>query len=95
MKISATSSGGFAGIGEQINIDTEHCAGGKALEAALADSGFFGAAVDEQESIGADLMRWTIDASDGARRHSLSFSDDGGAQAGRWRQLLAQIRACA
>lgn len=95
MKISATSSGGFAGIGEQIDIDTEQCAGGKALEAALADSGFFGASVDEQQNIGADLMRWTIHASDGTRRHSLSFSDDGSVQAGRWRRLLAQLRASA
>ena len=41
MKISATSSGGFAGLREHYEIDTEAHPAGHALEAALAGCGFF------------------------------------------------------
>ena len=56
MKIEATSSGGFAGLSEHYEIDTQASASGAALEAALAESGFFTAPAGT-EAIGAD-PRW-------------------------------------
>ncbi len=94
MKISATSSGGFAGLGEHYEIDTQHSAAGKALEAALADTGFFSAPGDQGEQvIGADIPRWSITVSSDGQRQSVSFAEDGSPASARWQNLLAQIRA--
>ena len=90
MKIEATSSGGFAGLSEQYEIDTQTSASGAALEAALADSGFF-AAPAGTEAIGADLQRWSISVTADGRRHTLALVEDGADP--RWQNLLALIRA--
>ena len=96
MKISATSSGGFAGLSEHYEIDTAASAKGKSLEAALAGSGFFAAKADAaSEVIGADIPRWTITVDADGRRHTLSFAEDGSAANGQWQNLVAQIRAAA
>ncbi|MEC5164114.1 hypothetical protein ACFDR9_003572 [Janthinobacterium sp. CG_23.3] len=96
MKISATSSGGFAGQGERYDIDTAASAKGKALEAALAGAGFFAdRATAQPETIGADLPRWHITVDDNGRQHTLSFVEDGSPASAAWQTLLAQIRAAA
>ncbi|HEV7814418.1 MAG TPA: protealysin inhibitor emfourin [Janthinobacterium sp.] len=94
MKITATGSGGFAGLSERYEIDTETSPAGKALEAALADSGFFAApAQATPQHAGADLVRWTISVEYGGRQHAVSFVEDGSSDYERWQNLLAHIRA--
>lgn len=96
MKISATSGGGFAGLSEHYDIDTEASASGRALEAALAETGFFAAPADATaDVVGADLTRWRITVTRDGRQHTVSFIEDGGGAAARWQNLLAQIRAAA
>jgi hypothetical protein len=98
MKITASGSGGFAGLSEHYTVDTAASAAGPALEAAVDDSGFFAAAAATQAApavVGADLMRWTITVDGGDRSQTLSFAEDGKAGSARWRDLLAQIRAAA
>jgi hypothetical protein len=92
MKISATGGGGFAGLSQHFDIDTETSPAGPALEAALASSGFFTSAENISSPIGADLGHWTITADDGRRRHSLSFVETG---APPWQNLLDLIRSAA
>lgn len=90
MKIEATSSGGFAGLTEQYEIDTQASASGAALEAALTESGFFEAEA-ETGAIGADLPHWRITVTADGRQHTLSLVEDG--TSARWQNLLALIRA--
>lgn len=91
MKITATGSGGFAGIVQQHAVDTGSCAAGPALEAAVRDSGFF-EAPPPAPADGADFMRWTIRVEDQDRSHSLHFAD-GSPDAARWQSLLSLILA--
>jgi hypothetical protein len=94
MKISATSGGGFAGLSEHYEIDTETSASGRALETALTDTGFFAAPADViPDAAGADMTRWRITVTGDGRQHTVSFTEDGGAAAARWQHLLTQIRA--
>lgn len=96
MNISATCSGGFAGLSEHYEIDTQTGVGGKALEALLAHIGFFAAAADATpDAIGADIPRWRISVRDGNRQHTVSFVEDGSAVGAPWQKLLAQIKAAA
>lgn len=94
MKISATSSGGFAGITRQHEVDTATSPAGQALEAELASRAFFatphGAA---EEPVGADIPRWTITVDADGQRHSVSFAEDGSPANARWRELLDRILA--
>lgn len=92
MKITATGGGGFAGLRQQFEVDTETSPAGPALEAALASSGFFTSSENISLPIGADLGHWTITADDGRRRHSLSFVETGGPP---WQNLLDLIRSAA
>jgi hypothetical protein len=90
MKIEATSSGGFAGLIEHYEVDTQASASGAALVAALNESGFFEAEA-ETEAIGADLPHWRITVTADGRQHTLSLVEDGTSR--RWQNLLALIRA--
>ncbi len=92
MKITATGSGGFAGLAQHFEVDTQTSPAGPALEAALASCGFFSASGDAGDALGADLGRWTITADDGRQRHSLSFVETG---APPWQNLLDLIRSTA
>jgi hypothetical protein len=92
MKITATGAGGFAGLSQHFEVDTEISPAGPALEAALASSGFFAAAPGAEAPLGADLGHWTITADDGRRRHSLRFVETG---APPWQDLLDLIRSAA
>ncbi|WP_431476049.1 protealysin inhibitor emfourin [Massilia eburnea] len=92
MKITATGAGGFAGLSQHLEVDTDTSPAGPALEAALASSGFFTSSENFSPPIGADLGHWTITADDGRRRHSLSFIETGGPP---WQNLLDLIRSAA
>jgi len=92
MKITATGKGGFAGLSQHFEVDTQTSPAGPALEAALASSGFFASSEEPDTQIGADLGHWTITANDGRRRHSLSFVETG---APPWQNLLDLIRSAA
>ncbi|WP_028100734.1 protealysin inhibitor emfourin [Pseudoduganella violaceinigra] len=92
MKITATGGGGFAGLSQHFEVDTDASPAGPALEAALASSGFFASNDHSQAVVGADLGHWTITVDDGRRRHSLSFVETG---APPWQHLLDLIRSAA
>ena len=88
MKITARSSGGFAGNGEHIELDTGCHADGQAIDALLRRLDFFGAA--PPPATGADLPRWAITADDGAQCHTVTL-DEGGS--GKWQALIDCLRA--
>ena len=94
MKITATSSGGFAGLTQRYTVDTEASPAGPALEAAVADLRFFDAAAAvAPPATGADMLSWTIAIEADGRRHSITFTQDGSAASAPWERLLAAIRA--
>ncbi|MFZ4876369.1 protealysin inhibitor emfourin [Janthinobacterium sp. Mn2066] len=93
MKISASSSGGFAGLHEHYEIDTQTHPAGHSLEAALASSGFFNGSQGGQGAVGADLVHWRITVDAPHARRTISFAEDGSAENTRWQDLVAQIRA--
>ncbi|MFA9215769.1 MAG: protealysin inhibitor emfourin [Sphingomonadaceae bacterium] len=95
MNITATARGGFAGKGEHYEIDTSTNRHGRALEAALADHGFFQAQSASPPPMGADLLHWTITVNDGTRGNTITFCEDGRSESLRWESLLKQIRAAA
>ncbi len=92
MKISASGGGGFAGQTAHVDVDTATAANGKSIEALVRDIGFF-TRQPPAAPVGADLMHWTITVTDGPTRHSVTFVDDGSAEAVPWQALLAQLRA--
>lgn len=93
MKISASSSGGFAGLHEHYEIDTQTHPAGHTLEAALASSGFFHGSQAAEAAVGADMVFWRITVESPDARRTISFAEDGSAQYSRWQNLVAQIRA--
>ena len=93
MKIRASMSGGFAGIGRQVELDTACLPEGRDLEALLHRVDFFGAA--PRCAVGADLPRWEITVEDGARCKSVVLTDDGSLAATEWPALLAHLRGAA
>ncbi|MBE3026106.1 hypothetical protein GQ37_010895 [Janthinobacterium sp. BJB1] len=95
MKISARSSGGYAGLSEHYEIDTQVHPAGPRLEAALASSGFFTDNHAMGEQVGADIPQWRITVEAPTARRTLTFAEDGSAENARWQQLVAQIRASA
>ncbi|APA69973.1 MULTISPECIES: protealysin inhibitor emfourin [unclassified Janthinobacterium] len=95
MKISARSSGGFAGLSEHYEIDTQAHPAGRNLEAALASSGFFTQDQAAGVQVGADIPQWSITVDAPAARRTITFAEDGSAENARWQQLVAQIRASA
>ena len=97
MKISASSSGGFAGLGEHYEIDTLAHPAGHALETALAGCDFFTAPpandLADSEPLGADIAQWRITVEAPGNQHTVTFAEDGSADMARWQQLLEKIRA--
>ncbi|MGO4379536.1 protealysin inhibitor emfourin [Pseudoduganella sp. RAF53_2] len=91
MKIMVTGGGGFAGLSQHYEVDTQTSPAGPALEAALASNDFF-EAPDPPGTIGADIPRWTITAIGDGRQRSLSFAEDAPSP---WLDLLNLIRAAA
>jgi hypothetical protein len=91
MKITARSSGGFAGLGQRFELDTACHADGPAVEALLDRLDFFGAR--PQPALGADLVRWEITADDGRRCRTVVLHEDGDPGAAGWQALIARLRA--
>ncbi len=91
MKISASSSGGYAGQSEHFELDTHTHRNGKAIETLLGELDFFGAT--PPDVIGADLSRWQLSVDDGHRRRTITFAEDGSAASAPWQNLLAGLRA--
>lgn len=92
MKITASGGGGFAGLQQRFEVDTNTTPAGPALEAAVASSGFFASESTQDDAIGADMGRWTLTVDDGRQRHSVSFIETG---APPWQNLLDLIRSAA
>jgi hypothetical protein len=90
MKITAKASGGFAGRTECYELDTSCRPEGRSVESLVHDIDFFGAA--PACGIGADLTRWEITVDDGPRRHTVTLTEDGLADAAGWQALLAHLR---
>jgi len=94
MIITATSSGGFAGLAQRHTVDTATSPAGPALAAAVAETGFFDAVPTvAATALGADLLRWTITIEADGRRHSVTFTQDGSPASAAWERLLARILA--
>ena len=92
MKISATSSGGFAGLSEHYEIDTQVHPQGRAVEAALAHAGPFAQPQENLPQVGADMRRWQIVVESPEGRRSMSFIEDGSAASAPWQDLVARLR---
>ena len=90
MKISATGSGGFSGSREHYELDTGEFEQGASIEAQLHALDFFGAA--PPPTLGADIGRWDITVADGARRHTVTFAEDGSPGSAPWQALVSQLR---
>jgi hypothetical protein len=90
MKITAKTSGGFAGRTECYELDTSCRPEGKSVESLLDQIGFFGAT--PSCSIGADIPRWEITVDDGPRRHTVTVTEDNLAAGTAWQALLAHLR---
>lgn len=91
MIITAQGAGGFAGHTSQFTVDTGKAANGHTIESLVRDMGFFSR--QPPESVGADLMRWTISVQAGAEQRTVTFTDDGSAASAPWQTLLAHLRA--
>ena len=89
MKISATGSGGFSGLREHYELDTGALDQGASIEAQLHSLDFFAAA---PPALGADIGRWDITVADGARRHTVTFAEDGSDDSAPWQALVSQLR---
>ncbi len=93
MKISATCAGGFSGLTEHYEVDTERAPDGARLEALLHQ---LAASAPAQVSVGTDLARWVITYDEGGARRTLAIVDDGAAAAcPHFRGLIAHLRASA
>lgn len=90
MKISATSSGGFAGLSEHYEVDTQVHPHGGAIEAVLAS--LAAQAVAASAPHGADMRHWRISVESPGGRQSISLVEDGSAASARWQELIAYLR---
>lgn len=93
MKITARTSGGFAGLRDCFELDTACHADGQAIEGLLDQLDFFGAR--PQPALGADLVRWEITADDGRRCRTVVLHEDAvaGPDGTGWQALIARLRA--
>ena len=93
MRITARTSGGFAGIARCVELDTGRHADGKAVEALLERRDFFGPA--PACPVGADLRRWDITADDGRRCRTVTVAEDDLPPSAAWQTLLDYLRGAA
>jgi hypothetical protein len=91
MKITARTSGGFAGRSACFELDTACHADGRAIESLLDQLDFFDAR--PQPALGADLVRWEITADDGQRCRTVVLHEDGGRESVAWQALITHLRA--
>lgn len=93
MKISATASGGFAGITENYVIDTADQPPPPELKNLLDAVDFLN--VDSsvpQQTTGADMRHWEITLTDEKQHHTVTFIEDGSPETADWQKLVATIR---
>jgi len=92
MQIRVTRTGGFAGITEDLGtFDTVgHTPLAARVEEAVRQIDFFNLP-ETVGGIGADMFRYEITVSDGPRRHTVSFVDDGSAEGNKLRHLAQLI----
>jgi hypothetical protein len=80
MKITVQRSGGYAGLTENIaTLDTGQldAEAGKKIATKVDSIGFFGYPAEiSGESVGADMFRFEITVTDGAKHHSVAFTED-------------------
>lgn len=91
MKITARTTGGFAGRSDCFELDTGGRGDGAAIETLLDRLDFFKAV--PPAAVGADLVRWEITADDGQRCHTVVLHEDGGVDQAGWPALFAHLRA--
>ncbi|MDB5839006.1 MAG: hypothetical protein JWQ23_958 [Herminiimonas sp.] len=95
MKISATRSGGYAGLAENYYVDTALLADPQrsAIEGQVEKVRFFNAPPEVPPgSVGADLDRWEITITDRHRQRTVSFYQDGSPDTADWQALTDLIR---
>ena len=90
MKITARTSGGFAGRTGCVELDTACDANGKPVEDLLRQLDFFRA--EPQCGVGADIPRWEITVDDGVRKHTVTVLEDGTSGGPGWQALLGHLR---
>ncbi len=94
MLISVKRTGGFAGLTEALgSVDTAQLdeATGRQVEQLVRSVGFFSLPTSVAGAVGADLYRYEISVTDGERRHSVVFEDDGSAATAPLRELVATV----
>jgi len=78
MKINVKRTGGYAGLEEElVSVDTSRLEpdAARRVEQLISDAGFFELpAEDTGDAVGADMYRYTVTASDGGQRNTVSFS---------------------
>lgn len=89
MKITAKASGGLAGRTDCYELDTACSPNGPSLEQLVHAIDFFGAR--PACGVGADIQRWEITVQDGARRRTVTVTDDGAGGTG-WQALIEHLR---
>ena len=96
MKVTVKRSGGYAGISDSFNVDTEKIDGAarQQIEQMVQSIGFFSFPADAA-GVGADLMRYEITVDDGHRQHTLAFSDDGSPQTEPLKRLVEKLSEAA
>lgn len=95
MKISIRQSGGFAGAIETLGpIETADLPSGMAreIESEIRQLGFL-SQPSQDESVGADLMRYEVTVQDGNHERTLRVVDDGSEHAEGLRDLIQKLRA--
>jgi hypothetical protein len=92
MKISIKRTGGLAGLAEQVAAtDTAELdpATAQTVEQAIQHIGFFSLPAHASEGIvGADLFHYEVTVTDGGRRHTVGFDDDGSPEVMSLRTLV-------
>jgi Emfourin len=85
MRITVQRSGGFAGLTENIaDLETSHLdpETEKKISAKIAGVGFFNYPSVVTGDVGADMYRYEITVTDGAKRHSVAFVESAPEAAG-------------
>lgn len=93
MKISATRTGGFAGLTDDLGtVDTAQLdtVAKKALELIAQRVDFFYLPERLPGEVGADLFTYTVTVTDGSRKHTVTFAGEEG-KAVALRELIAAL----
>ncbi|MGC3959845.1 MAG: hypothetical protein QM813_18540 [Verrucomicrobiota bacterium] len=93
MKISATRTGGFAGLTEDLgSVETAQldAAARKAVELLVQRVDFFHLPERLPGEVGADLFTYAVTVADGSRQHTVTFVGEAG-RAMTLRELIAVL----